>query len=368
MAEPVNRPLPVQRPGEKSRAVERQAKAKAAESSARAAELTAQKQLVEAQSKAAERQVAINREAAGRTTGERAWQLGVNVVMPLAGVAVGHKVAKSIEKRHIAALAAKAKQVQSLGNSASKLLASKMPRQLMKSKLAGIVSTADKLQLSKVRGPVGLVPAALLLGEGAFSRFVLAKQVENESAREALRAVGTASAFAATNLVGERMIQNRTLAKVPQSTAFAAIEAARAKAGPVAAAVGPSKLRVALGLGGKIALPLTAAMAAYAAYEGYKKEGLKGAGMGVADSLTFGGASAVRNLIRGQRAAPGGNAEGLAIARRAAGRLNYETRASTLRAASGRKGGGDGFTKAYYRVQAGRTQRVAGYRTPTRIR
>jgi len=79
--------------------------------------------------------------------------------------------------------------------------------------------------------------------------------------------------------------------------------------------------RVALGVAGKVALPLQVASTAYSAYEGYQREGLKGAAVDAGDSLTFGAVGPSERLS-------GGSDGRLAIAQmaaeRSAGRGAYE--------------------------------------------
>jgi hypothetical protein len=202
-------------------------------------------------------------ESKGKSWGERGYQTVISVGAPVAGIAVGHKVAKALEARHVAHIASTKTQMSSLGSKARELMkpavVKSMQPRVHAAQVAGVVSAADKLKLTKVKGPLGLVPAALLLGEGMFSRYVLANQVESEGAKEALRAVGTASVFAATNLVGERAVHNATLKIMPAATDVASIQAVRKLAGKqtVAAAVGPTATEKAIA-----ALPSKAKFAA----------------------------------------------------------------------------------------------------------
>jgi len=371
---PVQRPAPIQRPGAAPfRAAERQAKAEAARSSAEANKIREQKELIEAQSRAKQQEHKIQREMAGQTPGERLYRTGVQVGALGIGLAAGAKVAKTIEKRHVTALAASAKQVEQLGGLAAKLMKQKPgragSRAAIKAQLIGVVQTAHKMGLTKVRGPIGVVPAGMLLAEGAMARFIVAPQIQNEAARELVGAGATASLFAATTLIGKRLTANRTLAALPPSKGFAAIEAAKARVGLPTPTAGARALGVAgkvMSIGGKVFLPLAVAGAAYESYQGYQRAGVKGAAFGAADSLTFGAASALHRFIKGQNIATA-KVDALTLAQRASNRAHFEMKQVRLRAAAGRPTS-NGFTQAYYRVQAGRTTRVAGYRTPARGR
>lgn len=81
----------------------------------------------------------------------------------------------------------------------------------------------------------------------------------------------------------ESLMNKHLMGEVSLSRGLAAKTTGRVSA----AALG----RAALGVASKAALPLTAAFAAYEAYQGYQKDGVRGAAMGAADSLTFGAAS-----------------------------------------------------------------------------
>jgi len=385
---PIPRPAPIVRPGE-GRTSARQSRAEAAKAAAEAKRIAAEAEAtrarteqlrIEGQLRAAER--AAEQQAKGRTVGERIWQAGLTVGAPVAGAGLGVVFAKGIEKRHAASLAANAKQVEALGSMAARIMRQPRLSASATARLQGIVSTAKAMNLSKVRGPLGVGTAALFLAEGAFSRFVAAPVVENEAARDVLRAVGTGSIFAAGNLIGKRMLQNATLKAVPAAQHLATIAAAEQRVGgaKVAAAAaeatkaiatgrfarvlgGASRVAgVALGAGGKVFLPLAVAGAAIGAYHGYQREGAKGALIGAGDSLTFGAVSALRRLA----AERGGGR--LAIAQSAATRVVTPEmkRASQLRVAQRMGTGSTGWTKAYTRNQAGRLVRVSGYKTPAR--
>lgn len=356
-------------------AAKAKADAKAAEANARVAEANAKAKEAEASARRIEAETARANEAAARAPYERGYQLAINAGAPVLGMAIGHRVAKSIDKRNLLAQAAKNRQI--------KVLAERLTNTRGKAnvaKMAAVAATADKLGLLK-RGPLGVPLAGVMLAEGAFARFVLAPTVPNETAREAIRAVGTTSLFAATTMIGNRMIQNATLAKLPPAAGVAAIETARALSAPAsnAASGGASALRSiggkALSVAGKVALPLTAAMTAYAAYQGYKSGGLKGALVGAGDSLTFGSVSALA------KASGNGKALMSAGAKRAAGRAaiarSAATRAAVSRgvlASASRRPAlrSDGMTKGYTATRniGGKTVtvQVGGYKTPSRQR
>lgn len=173
-----------------------------------------------------------------------------------------------------------------------------------KNKLRAIVQTAEKLGLGKVKGPVGVATAGLLLTEGLISRSVLAPQVDNEYAKEALRSVGTASVFAATSLIGERMIQNATQKTLPSAASLASINEARL-ASKKTPRGGVHKLSVQASKGGlatwalklvgktalRVATPVVVGVAAAAAFSKSSR-----AGDSTAVSTTKGGAAALDAL------------------------------------------------------------------------
>lgn len=378
-------PLPIRRTQSTSaraldtRKAEAEAKRAAAESQARAAE--AQARAAEAQARVEAQRIKAEREraaeAAKRAPYERAYQLGINVAAPAAGIALGHLTAKSIERRHLAFRGQADKQINALAKQAARIVNKPLPSgpagQAKAAKLAGIVKTADQLNVLKAKGPLGLTRAALLVAEGAYVRFGLAPKVENPVAREALNAVGSLSLFAATTQIGERVVQNATLQRVPAAASMATIETARnlaARAGGIAPKAAPATasrigtaLRVGLGVAGKIALPLQVGVTAIAAVRGYRRGGLAGAAVAAGDSLTFGAVSAVGRTVsayRGQKRVASARA---AVARAAAVRSAIEMRSTrTLRAAATRaSAGSNGRVSAYTRVQQGKVVRVSGY-------
>ena len=310
---------------------------------------------------------------------ERAYQIGINVAAPVAGIAVGHLTAKTIEKRHANFRTQANKEINSLARQAGKITAKPLPSgregRLRADKLAGIVRTADRMNVLKSRGPLGLTRAALLVAEGAYVRFALAPKVENPVAREALSAVGSMSLFAATTQLGERVVQNATLRKLPAAASMATIETARSvatRAGAMAAKTAPvsgvrAAVRTGLSIAGKVALPIAVGMAAIEGVRGYMKGGTKGAAVGVADSLTFGAVSAVGRTVdayRGQQRISGARAT---LARAASVRSAVTAKqsggaiTSRVRALGGRVSS-NGQVASHTRIQAGRSVRVKGYR------
>jgi len=162
-----------------------------------------------------------------RLARERAWQLGINVTAPLAGMTAGYLLARGLQKKTTLAVKAQAPQLAALASEIRRTLPKRgNPSAVTRAKLAAAVTTSRRLHLVRP-GPVGAVTAGLLLAEGAFSRFVLAPSVENPVGREALQVVGTASVFAATTLIGKRIEQNRIATAVRNSRDVLAVETAR---------------------------------------------------------------------------------------------------------------------------------------------
>lgn len=309
---------------------------------------------------------------------QRAIKLGINVGAPVVGMTGGALLAKGIEKRHAATMGVRAAQAKALGAEARKLLkrvpSSGAASPLIKSKLGAIAATASKLNLSRIKGPLGLTTAGLLLAEGAFSRFVLANQVQSEQGKEALRAVGTASAFAATSLIGKRLVANATPKVLPAARDLAAISTAGRLAGVGKLAGGASRLLIAGA--SKVALPLAVAAAAYSAYQGYRRDGVRGAAVGAADSFTLGlFSSAVKAAGYGSYigARPSQTASArLSLSRSAAARSARAQRTSATLSGARASIRSDGMTAAYSAVRrvGNKSVRVSvrSYRTPTRGR
>lgn len=333
---PVSRPNPTPRPQRDARRLSRveaakadAAKAKAdaeraaSDASARVAEAQARSATAAAEARSAEArataEAAASKALADRVAAETKskqdaidrgreampWQIGASAAALPAGVAAGAIAAKMIDTRQAATIAARNKEIAALGKQADAAL-KKVPAKgvigrVTGARLAGIVATADKLDLGKMRGPAGLVPAALLLAEGALVRFAIAPQIQDERARAVAGGVASASVFAATNLIGERMVQNATPKALPSAKALSSIEAARqVVSGPatkaVAAKAAPAAASTLARVAGTVlsrGVPIVAAgIAAVQIVRGYQKDGAKGAAMAGADALTFGLASA----------------------------------------------------------------------------
>lgn len=136
--------------------------------------------------------------------------------------------------------------------------------------------------------------------------------------------------------------------------------------------------RAAAGLLSKAFVPLTVGLAVWDGIQGYKKDGIQGAATGVADSLTGGAFSLVKDhlLAPSQPAvAPSPPqalvSDRLAVAQDAANRTAGEMgQATTMNQGSMRPAGAevssDGNTDQYMRMQNGRRVTVSGYKTPTR--
>jgi len=254
-----------------------------AESNAKAAEAAAR--AAEAQTRATEAK--LSAEAAKRKSDnsvrDAVVSAGINVGMPLAGMALGARLAKSITKSTAAHIRANNKELAGLAAAATKVMRGAVPKNMtVNAALAGTVAAADKLKLGRTAGPKAMAYAGLLIAEGALSRFVVAPAVKDETTREVLSAVGTGSTFAATTLIGKRMIDNATSKVVPNAANLAVIHAARAKllttgtgakalaAASAAAAPAMTAGRVALRalpLIGNVAMAAGAGLGAYRSYK-----------------------------------------------------------------------------------------------------
>lgn len=346
------------------------AQARSAEAQAKAAEAAARVQ--EAQTRARQSELVAAREAARdaqlRDPVTIATKLGSNAVAPLAGMYAGARYAKSVEMRHLTSLKAQNTEIKALAKRAGQFLpkatgrSAKVPlTPVARAQLKGVVNTASRARLGRP-APLALGVAAVLLAEGAYARFVLKDQVDNPAAKEAIGAAGNAFAFAATSLVAKRIIANKTAPKIASTAGLATIEAARqmvtTPAGRAAVAVGRVAMR---------ALPVvSAAAAAYGAYEGFKKAGVKGAVVGAVT-----GGYVPPSMMPTTGPARVASAR-VAIARSAAlrstlaqGRTAVLGRAARTAVVAPRS---DGTTQGYTAVRGGKSVNVQGYTTPKRSR
>lgn len=218
-----------------ARKVEAQAKGEQARAQAEVDRMRAEAeaQRIKAEADAAKRRAdaeeAARQAAEANAPAERAYQLGINVGAPVAGYVAGVQLAKNIGAKHAAGVDAANKQLKALGTQIAKTIPKTgMPKPATVAKLTGMVKSADALRLASRPTALGLATAGIVLAEGAFARFVLAPQAgDNKVAKEALGAVGTASIFTATTLVGKRLIANATTMALPDAKAVAAVETAR---------------------------------------------------------------------------------------------------------------------------------------------
>ena len=214
-----------QRASEMAGANRAASEAQKADAEARAAE--AKVKAIEAEARAAK-----EKSQAENAGVDRAVQIGMNVGAAAAGVGIGHAVAAKIEKRQVATMEARATQAKAVGAEARKVIGKGVKPKAAGAgqiaKLQGVVAAANKLDIGKVKGPKGLAAAGVLLAEAAISRFVVAPQLENETAREAVNSVATLGVFGATTILGERAIANATPQSLPAGKDLVAIEQARA--------------------------------------------------------------------------------------------------------------------------------------------
>lgn len=359
-----------------ARRAEAEARAKQAEAEARAAEsrikADAESRRIEAESRQAElaaRQETERRQAAEKQAEvdrqndplQKVWKLGVSLAAPIAGYALGKKLAAGIEARHLDAVKAAGAQLNRLVKT--------IPLDMAKARtpgaagagaldrLAGNIKTADTMKLQRTKGPLGLVTAGILLAEGGYARFVLAKDADHPIAKDGLNAVGTASLFAATSQLGARVLANASPTKLISAPAAAKIEAAR-------------------NLVERVRGPMAQAPTVVEKVKALAQAAPRNKAAGIATLVTALGAS-VYSLMPGDAKAQPATAPGDAmapkgpgpspadIARTAASSTlaGMQTR-DTLGAASPLPNNGDGFTEGYTRQMNGRTIQVQGYKTP----
>lgn len=211
----------------------RASNAAAAASAADAKRLDAQRAATEAATRDAQTRAQIAKAERDGSVEMRAFRLATATALPVAGMVLGHKMAKSIEARHVAALKARDANLKALAKSVAN------PKAAGNAGLKAAASTAKRLGLTNLHGHgrfiagagrLGLARAALLLAEGAFSATYLADKARatgNESAAEVFQAVGTGSIAAASTLVGERGIHLATSKMLPAATDVAKIGTAK---------------------------------------------------------------------------------------------------------------------------------------------
>ena len=155
---------------------------------------------------------------------------GISVAALATGLGVGLAYAAKIAKQREKAVKAGAPHLKKLAANADRLLSKygqpKTNASLLVKQLSGVVAAADKTKLT-ARAPLGIGPALVLLAEGAISRFLIAPTVKNETAKEAFNAVGTASAIAATTILGKGAVNTAAPTVPVNASQLASIEAAR---------------------------------------------------------------------------------------------------------------------------------------------
>jgi peptidoglycan hydrolase-like protein with peptidoglycan-binding domain len=270
-------------------AAEANAKAEEAKANAEKTKAEAEKTRIDAENKK-------RADDAAAESSKRIFDTSVTATSYAVGVAAGTKTAKTIDAKVAEGLANKNKELSKVAKeltplvkkvdaaSGAKKSASLVQRTL--TKIDAIVTTADKIGLTKVaRGPAGPVAAVGMLAIGAVSR-TAASQTDNETIKTVLNASGTAEMVAGA-VVGVKDLANRAApTKTVDAKALGIVEQGRAmvrEAGLAAqvATKAPSLaarvLSVAGKVGGKVALPIAAAVATVEAVKGYKEDGVRGA-------------------------------------------------------------------------------------------
>jgi len=228
------------RKNQRARADSKKADAKRAEAEARRAESESSARRAEAEARALEARVKAEAEGA-RIAAERSKQeaadalakqradnkadsQGIRAAAQTAAIVVGlyagHKLAHGIDVRHQATVAAQNPQIKGLGD--------RIGRSKPGAHLKSAAKAADKLRLTKTRGPLGLGFAVALVAEAAVARTVVSPGLDDAPwAQAATDAVATGSTIAAISMVGQAAINRATPAAVPDAVAMANIESAR---------------------------------------------------------------------------------------------------------------------------------------------
>jgi hypothetical protein len=274
------------------------AKAEAAAAGAKAEEAKANAEATRAKTEAARIAADAKKRAddAAAESSKRIFDTSITATSYAAGVLTGAKTAKTIDAKVAEGLANKNKELGKVAKQLSPLIekvdnaagikksAGLVQRTL--TKIDALVATADKIGLTKVaRGPAGPVAAIGMLAIGATSRYA-STQTDNETVKTVLNASGTAEMVAGA-VVGVKDLANRAApTKTVDAKALGIVEQGRAmvrEAGVAAeiATKAPSlasrMLTVAGKVGGKVALPIAAAVATVEAVKGYHEDGVRGA-------------------------------------------------------------------------------------------
>lgn len=256
--------------------------------------------------------------------GAQAKHLALGVGGVPVGMYVGARYAGSIQKKQDLAIQARNAELNKLGKKVEKILPKELPAptinkagkvvkvapqrkltQLSKQKLGAIVVASDKLGLSKrapfgmrgLSGPLALPTAGLLLGEAAFSRFVVGNdQSLSETTREVAKGVGTGLATTAVTIVGKRALHNATTQQLTNAASAALVEKARKVAGKEAVAAAAkagaktvSGAKALLGFAGKAGPIAAGALALGVGIENYSRTGsVKRAAAAALDTTAFG--------------------------------------------------------------------------------
>lgn len=133
----------------------------------------------------------------------RAVKLGVQLGSAGLGLAGGYHYAGNIGRDYVARQSANNAELKNLAGAARSEF--KSPSPAHRQKLKSIQGAGRAIGLNRVKGPLGLVPAGVLVAKGLGERGVGAFQ-DDELAREALNAVGTASTVAGGTVLARRAL------------------------------------------------------------------------------------------------------------------------------------------------------------------
>jgi hypothetical protein len=219
-----------------------EAQAKASEAEAKAELARAQTEIIRAQAaaeqarlaaaaKAADDKRAAERAAAdaARQTYERIYQSAAPVTALVTGLGVGAWKAHGIDKKHQAYLKVARPELTALGTQAQRLMRPGRGGQLSattRTKLSALVRTADRIGLTKARGPIGVLAAGAFLAEGLVTR-ALATNLPSREGQEVANFIGMGLMSAGAGVLATRALQRASPKALPAAKPLAAIEAAR---------------------------------------------------------------------------------------------------------------------------------------------
>lgn len=216
---------------QKAQEAAKQAEAQSKMAEAEAAKAEAEKIRAESERARAAEDKQKRADEAAAAEAQRVFDTAVKGTAIVAGFGSAPLIAKGIEKKVAASIAAKAPSLKAAGEDIAKLTAQANSKTVAGrkalQKLAGAIKAADDLGLTKVaRGPGGLILAGGLIIEGVASRAVSA-DLENETLQTIGVSVGTASIAAGVGTGAKELYARANPVNLPSGADLSKVEQGR---------------------------------------------------------------------------------------------------------------------------------------------